>query len=71
MADDADKAQEAMERAEAHREARAYREPILFLMCRECGDILEPHRMEFGTCIECQRALERQADLYTRRGWPA
>lgn len=67
MADDADRAQEAIERAEAHLAAHAFRVRHPSITCRECDDVLELHRREYGTYIECQKALEREANLYARR----
>jgi Zn finger protein HypA/HybF involved in hydrogenase expression len=34
--------------------------------CADCDVELEPHRHEFGTCIECQTARENRARLYRK-----
>ena len=65
--DEADRAQEAIERAEAHIASHAFRARQPSITCLECDVVLEAHRREYGTCIECQRDLERDANLYARR----
>lgn len=64
--DDADRAQIEIERAEErHRYQLAIGagKSVWALVCVECGVELEPHRREFGLCIECARSRERRRAL--------
>ncbi|WP_295450948.1 hypothetical protein [uncultured Thiodictyon sp.] len=72
MADDADRAQEMIERTleEAIRVARGPGRSLRGTHCQDCGDALAPHRRPYGRCIECQERAEHRATRYPRAGDP-
>ncbi len=40
--------------------ARQHQAPR-FASCQSCGLTLPTHRLAYGTCLECQREIERRA----------
>ena len=65
--DEADRAQEAMEKEEAMR-TRARTTYVPRLTCRTCDDPLPPHRRPYGQCMDCAQEEEHTNKLYARRG---
>lgn len=65
--DDADRAGIEIEREEERmRLSIASRPHTWAVVCVECGADLEPHRREFGLCIDCAEARERKAAMMRR-----
>ena len=59
MADDADRATDQIQRQldAAITAARALHAPWRD-HCADCGEPLQPHRREWGRCVDCQRERE-------------
>lgn len=60
MADEADVAQEQIERAMLHFSHHLGIRPkrAACSHCEACGEVLESHRKEYCTCLECARRQE-------------